>query len=105
MNPADYQYYNGVPMPVEPNLVIELLERGFLPAIVILCAFWFIKYQADQCKKEREDMLQKDTANDERLIHLVESTTHMMDKMESAISTNTETMRELLKEMRLIEKR
>ena len=101
MNPADHQYYYGTPMPVEPNIIIELLERGFLPAIVILCAFWFIKYQADQCRKEREEMLQKDTVNDERLIHLVESTTHMMDKMESSITTNTETMRELLTAMRL----
>ena len=105
MNPADYQYHHGVPMPIESNLVIELLERGFLPAIVILCAFWFIKYQADQCKKEREDMLQKDTQNDERLVHLIESTTHMIDEMKNAVRANTETMKELLVEMRAQKKR
>ncbi len=101
MNPADYQYFNGVPMPIEPNLVIELLERGFLPAIVIMCAFWFIKYQADQCRIEREKLLNKDTVQDERLINLVESTTHMIDEMKNAVRANTETMKELLIEMRM----
>lgn len=91
-------------MPMEPNLVIELLERGFLPAIVILCAFWFIKYQADQCRKERAELILKDTKQDERLIHLVESTTHMIDEMKNAIIMNTNTMRELLTEMRMLER-
>lgn len=104
MNPADYQYKYGVDMPVEPNIIIELLERGFLPAIVILCAFWFIKYQEDQCRKERETLLAKDTKQDERLVHLVESTTHMIDEMKNAIHINTETMKELLTEMRVIER-
>ena len=105
MNPADYQYYNGKPMPVEPNLIIELLEKGFLPAVVILCAFWFIKYQTDQCRKEREELLAKDTKQDERLIHLVESTTHMIDEMKNAIQYNTQTMKELLTEMRMMERK
>ena len=104
MNPADYQYFHGKPMSVEPNIVIELLERGFLPAIVILCAFWFIKYQEDQCRKEREALLAKDTKQDERLIHLVESTTHMIDEMKNAVRQNTETMKELVSEMRMIER-
>ena len=105
MNPADYQYTYGKPMPLEPNIVIELLERGFLPAIVILCAFWFIKYQQDQCKREREALIAKDTQQDERLIHLVESTTHMIDEMKNAIQNNTQTMKELLTEMRMMERK
>ena len=105
MNPADYEYYNGKPMPVEPNLVIELLEKGFLPAVVILCAFWFIKYQADQCGKEREELLAKDTQHDERLIHLVESTTHMIDEMKNAVRQNTETMKELVAELRMTQRK
>tara|TARA_R100000808_G_C2148905_1_gene157149 strand:+ start:168 stop:485 length:318 start_codon:yes stop_codon:yes gene_type:complete len=105
MNPADYEYFNGKPMPVEPNLVIELLEKGFLPAVVILCAFWFIKYQADQCRKEREELLAKDTQNDERLIHLVESTTHMIDEMKNAVRQNTETMKELVAELRMTQRK
>tara|TARA_S200002703_G_C3766172_1_gene235850 strand:- start:221 stop:538 length:318 start_codon:yes stop_codon:yes gene_type:complete len=105
MNPADYQYYYGKPMAVEPNIVIELLEKGFLPAIVILCSFWFIKYQQDQCKREREQLIAKDTQQDERLIHLVESTTHMIDEMKNAIQNNTQTMKELLTEMRMMERK
>lgn len=106
MNPADYQYFYGKRMPqVEPNLIIELLERGFLPAIVILCAFWFIKYQQDQCKRERAELIAKDTQQDERLIHLVESTTHMIDEMKNAIQNNTQTMKELLTEMRMMERK
>ena len=105
MNPADYEYYNGKPMPVEPNLIIELLEKGFLPAVVILCAFWFIKYQADQCRKEREELLAKDKQNDESLIHLVESTTHMIDEMKNAVRQNTETMKELVAELRMTQRK
>ena len=105
MNPADYQYFYGKPMAIVPNIVIELLERGFLPAIVILCAFWFIKYQQDQCKREREALIAKDTQQDERLIHLVESTTHMIDEMKNAIQNNTQTMKELLTEMRMMERK
>ena len=105
MNPADYQYFYGKPMAIEPNIVIELLERGFLPAIVILCAFWFIKYQQDQCTREREALIAKDTQQDERLIHLVESTTHMIDEMKNAIQNNTQTMKELLTEMRMMERK
>ena len=116
MNPADYEYTYGTKMPVEPNVVLELLEKGFLPAIIIFFSFWFIKYQNDQCRKEREEIIQqsrneraelmlKDTANDERLIHLVESTTRMIDEMKNAIHANTETMKELLTEMRLLERK
>ena len=116
MNPADYQYFHGKPMAVEPNVILELLEKGFLPAIIIFFSFWFIKYQNDQCRKERENIIQqarkereelmlKDTANDERLIHLVESTTRMIDEMKNAVHTNTQTMKELLTEMRVLERR
>ena len=39
-NPADYQYFHGVPMPIEPSMldtVVQLIERlGVSIAVVIM---------------------------------------------------------------------
>ena len=78
-----------------------MIERLGLPAVIIAAAFWFIRYQSELGKKEREEMWQKDSNNDERLMHLVESTTKVMEEMKSALQTNTDTMRELLTEFRI----
>jgi len=105
MNPADYQYRYGQPPPpeqfMEIELIISMIERLGLPAVIIAAAFWFIRYQSELGKKEREEMWQKDSNNDERLMHLVESTTKVMEEMKSALQTNTDTMRELLTEFRI----
>jgi len=105
MNPADAKYYN---YPQQANdslmdieIIVNLIERIGLPAVIIAAAFWYIRYSTDLAKKEREEMWAKDSSNDERLMHLVESTTTVMQEMKAALQTNTETMRELLTEFRL----
>ena len=104
MNPADAQYYNypkheGSIMDVE--IIVNLIERIGLPAVIIAAAFWYIRYSTDLAKKEREEMWAKDSSNDERLMHLVESTTTVMQEMKGALQANTETMKEFLTECRL----
>ena len=105
MNPADAQYYN-YPQQVNDSLmdieiIVNLIERLGLPAVIIAAAFWYIRYSTDLAKKEREEMWAKDSNNDERLMHLVESTTQVMQEMKAALNSNTETMKELLTEFRL----
>ena len=104
MNPADPQYYNypqqeGSLMDIE--IIVNLIERIGLPAVIIAAAFWYIRYSTDLAKKEREEMWAKDSSNDERLMHLVESTTTVMQEMKGALQANTETMKEFLTEFRL----
>lgn len=84
------------------EVYVSLIERIGLPAIIIGCAFWYVRYQSDQARKEREEMWAKDTSNDERLMKLVETTTSVMQEMKAALNSNTETMKELLIEFRLM---
>ena len=105
MNPADAQYYN-YPQQVNDSImdieiIVNLIERIGLPAVIIAAAFWYIRYSTDLAKKEREEMWAKDSNTDERLMHLVESTTSVMQEMKGALHANTETMKELLTEFRL----
>jgi len=110
MNPADYAYRYGQPpqraeLPMDLEIIVSLIERIGLPAVIIGAAFWFIRYQSELGKKEREEMWAKDTSNDERLINLVESSTQVFGKVESALDRNTNTMKELLTEYRFAAKR
>lgn len=109
MNPADHQYYYGhLPQNeglMDIEIIVSLIERIGLPAVIIAAAFWYIRYSTDLAKKEREQMWEKDTTNDERLMKLVETTTTVMQRMESALNSNTETMKEFLTEFRLTAKR
>ena len=105
MNPADAKYYN-YPQQVNDSLmdieiIVNLIERIGLPAVIIAAAFWYIRYSTDLAKKEREEMWAKDSNNDERLMHLVESTTQVMQEMKAALNANTETMKEFLTEFRI----
>ena len=84
------------------EVYVSLIERIGLPAIIIGCAFWYVRYQSDQARKEREEMWAKDTSNDERLMKLVETTTSVMQEMKAALNSNTDTMKELLIEFRLM---
>ena len=108
-NPADAHYYN-YPTPQPETLMgveqlVALVERIGLPAVIIGAAFWFIRYQSEQSKKEREEMWAKDTTNDDRLMKLVETSTTIMQEMRASIDRNTETMKELMQEFRYMEKR
>jgi|TARA_R100000152_G_scaffold5380_1_gene1952 hypothetical protein len=111
MNPADHLYhYGNLPSTYTPQaeqlmdleIYVSLIERIGLPAIIIGCAFWYVRYQSDQARIEREEMWAKDSSNDERLMRLVETTTSVMQEMKQALNSNTETMKELLTEFRMM---
>ena len=105
MNPADHQYYYGhLPQNeglMDIEIIVSLVERIGLPAVIIAAAFWYIRYSTDLAKRERDQMWDKDSSNDERLMKLVETTTGVMQEMKAALNANTETMKEFLTEFRL----
>ena len=109
MNPADHQYYYGhLPQNeglMDIEIIVSLVERIGLPAVIIAAAFWYIRYSTDLAKRERDQMWDKDSSNDERLMKLVETTTGVMQEMKAALQSNTETMKELLIEFRMTAKR
>ena len=107
-NPADQYYSYPTPQPetlMGVEQLVTLVERIGLPAVIIGAAFWFIRYQSEQSKKERGEMWAKDTTNDDRLMKLVETSTTIMQEMRASIDRNTETMKELMQEFRYMEKR
>ena len=109
MNPADHQYHYGY-LPTNEGLmdieiIVSLVERIGLPAVIIAAAFWYIRYSTDLAKRERDQMWDKDSSNDERLMKLVETTTGVMQEMKAALQSNTDTMKELLIEFRMTAKR
>ena len=45
MNPADYQYFHGVPMPIEPTMldtVVQLIERLGVSIAVVIMSFYYM---------------------------------------------------------------
>ena len=47
MNPADFQYTYGVPMPIEPNMletVVSLIERLGVSIAVVFASFYYILF-------------------------------------------------------------
>ena len=99
MNPADYQYTYGVPMPIEPNMletVVSLIERLGVSIAVVFASFYYILFLTKQAKEERQAFWQKDAENDEKLLKIVESSSDALIHVKNALDQNTQAMRELL---------
>lgn len=99
MNPADYQYFHGAHMPVEPSMLdtfIQLVERLGVSIAVVLASFYYIMFLTKQAKEEREAFWKKDAENDEKLIKIVESSSDALIHVKNALDQNTQAMRELL---------
>mgnify|MGYP001349679876 FL=1 len=99
MNPADYQYTYGVPMPIEPNMletVVSLIERLGVSIAVVFASFYYILFLTKQAKEERQAFWKKDAENDEKLLKIVESSSDALIHVKNALDQNTQAMRELL---------
>ena len=99
MNPADYQYFHGVPMPVETSMldtIVQLVERLGVSIAVVLASFYYIMFLTKQAKEERQAFWQKDAENDEKLLKIVESSSDALIHVKNALDKNTEAMKELL---------
>ena len=99
MNPADYQYFHGVPMPVETSMldtIVQLVERLGVSIAVVLASFYYIMFLTKQAKEERQAFWKKDAENDEKLLKIVESSSDALIHVKNALDKNTEAMKELL---------
>ena len=99
MNPADFQYTYGVPMPIEPNMletVVSLIERLGVSIAVVFASFYYILFLTKQAKEERQAFWKKYAENDEKLLKIVESSSDALIHVKNALDQNTQAMRELL---------
>lgn len=99
MNPADYQYFHGVPMPIEPSMldtVVQLIERLGVSIAVVLASFYYIMFLTKQAKEERAAWQARDQDSDARLMKLVESSSDALIHVKNSLDQNTQAMRELL---------
>ena len=72
MNPADYVYYIGKTHPqlMEANTVLELLNQVGIPVAISVILMWFIKYQFDESRAEREEAREDRSENERQVIEL-----------------------------------
>ena len=96
-NPAD-QYYNypqAETMP-EVNTIYQMVMDLGIPACVIIAAFWFIRYQSELAKKEREEFWKKDEEHDARLLNMIEKSSDAILQIKLALDANTNAIKELM---------
>ena len=99
MNPADFQYTYGVPMPIEPNMletVVSLIERLGVSIAVVFASFYYILFLTKQAKEERQAFWKKDAENDEKLLKIVESSSDALIHVKNALDQYTQAMLELI---------
>ena len=97
-NPAD-QYYNYPSTTINtteamPDLYQMVMDLG-IPACVIIAAFWFIRYQSELAKKEREEFWKKDEEHDSRLLDMIERSSDAILQIKLALEANTQAIKEI----------
>tara|TARA_X000001382_G_C3115887_1_gene161538 strand:- start:267 stop:572 length:306 start_codon:yes stop_codon:yes gene_type:complete len=97
MNPADYQYKYGTNMPVEPDLMISLIERIGVPVATLIAAGYLIMWLLKNASKERDKWQERDEMNDERIMKLVESSSDALLHVKVALEANTQAMKEYIR--------
>jgi len=99
-NPAD-SYYNyptqATEVMPEVNTLYQMVMDLGIPACVIIAAFWFIRYQSELAKAEREEFWKKDEEHDARLLDMIEKSSDAILQIKLALDANTNAMKELLK--------
>jgi|TARA_Y100000296_G_scaffold34764_1_gene40298 hypothetical protein len=72
MNPADYAYATGRTHPelMEVNTILDLLNQVGIPVAISVILMWFIKYQFDESRKEREEAREDRSENERQVLEL-----------------------------------
>jgi len=101
-NPADSIYYNYPTttqttevMPEVSTLYQMVIDLG-IPSCVIITAFWFIRYQSELAKTEREEFWKKDEEHDARLLTMIEKSSDAILQIKLALDSNTQAIKELM---------
>jgi hypothetical protein len=95
MNPADYAYATGQTHPdlMEVNTVLDLLNQVGIPVAISVILMWFIKYQFDESRKEREEAREDRSENERQVLELQrdfnKSMIDSISKLSTVIENNT----------------
>ena len=100
MNPADYAYTTGRVHPdMEVNTILDLLNQVGIPVAISVILMWFIKYQFDESRKEREEAREDRSENEKQVLDLQRGfNSQMVDtvsKLTNAIENNTRVVESL----------
>jgi len=58
-------------MPAEANTIVDMINTLGMNVVVLLCCFWWIKYQADTFSARERLWIDKDGENDRALRELM----------------------------------
>ena len=95
MNPPDYAYTYGTTHPdlMEVNTVLDLLNQVGIPVAISVILMWFIKYQFDESRKEREEAREDRSENERQVLELQrdfnKSMIDSISKLSTVIENNT----------------
>ncbi|MAG59646.1 hypothetical protein CMO96_02540 [Candidatus Woesebacteria bacterium] len=101
MNPADYLYATGQRHPelMEVNIILDLLNQVGIPVAISVILMWFIKYQFDESRKEREEAREDRSENEKQVLDLQRDFNSQMvetiGKLTHAIENNTRVVESL----------
>lgn len=101
MNPADYAYATGQTHPdlMEVNTVLDLLNQVGIPVAISVILMWFIKYQFDESRKEREEAREDRSENERQVLELQrdfnKSMVDSITKLSNVIENNTRVVERL----------
>ena len=84
-------------MPVEPDLMISLIERIGVPVATLIAAGYLIMWLLKNASKERDKWQERDEMNDERIMKLVESSSDALLHVKVALEANTQAMKEYIR--------
>ena len=101
MNPADHVYTYGTTHPdlMEVNTVLDLLNQVGIPVAISVILMWFIKYQFDESRKEREEAREDRSENERQVLELQrdfnKSMIDSITKLSNVIENNTRVVERL----------
>ena len=80
--------------------IINSVQTLGAPMIFVGLLFWFIQYHYDQNAKERTAYIERDEANDQRAFALAERSNEAMNKLSTAVDSNTKAVVEMVNFLR-----
>ena len=80
--------------------IIELVQTLGAPLIFAGLALWFIRYQFDQNAVKRAEYNERYAANDKRAFELAEMSNEALNKLATAMDSNTKAVVEIVNLLR-----
>tara|TARA_Y100000114_G_C11636592_1_gene267108 strand:+ start:406 stop:729 length:324 start_codon:yes stop_codon:yes gene_type:complete len=98
-NPADDYYHYPAPVKEMPDteLLLTLVERIGVPVATLIAAGYLIMWLLKNASAERKAWQQRDEAQDERILKMVENSSDALLHVKVALEANTAAMKELIR--------